>query len=39
MKFDWHLGSAAAEVAVKCQNDYKSRNPILAASRLHETLW
>ena len=39
MKFDWHLGSAAVEVAVKFQNDCKSRDPNLAASSLHEILW
>ena len=36
LKFDRHLGSAAAEVPVKFQSDWKSPNPNLAASRLHE---
>ena len=38
MQFDRNLDSAAAEVAVKLQNDWQSVNPILAASRLHEIL-
>ena len=33
-----HLGSAAADVPVKFQSDWKSLNPNLAASRLHE-IW
>ena len=37
-KFDRHLGSAAAEVHVKLQSDWRSLNPNLAASRLHEIL-
>ena len=36
LKFDRHLGRAAAEVPVKFQSDWKSLNPNLAASRLHE---
>ena len=31
--FDRHLGSAAAEVPVKCQSDWRSRNLNLVASR------
>ena len=38
LKFDRHLGSAAAEVPVKFQSDWKSLNPNLAASRLYEIL-
>ena len=38
IKFYRHLGSAAAEVPVKFQSDWKSVNPNLAASRLHEIL-
>ena len=38
LKFDRHLGSAAAEVPVNFVNECKSLNPILAASRLHEFL-
>ena len=34
LKFDRHLGSAAAEVPVKFQSDWKSLYPNLAASRL-----
>ena len=38
-KSDTRLGSAAAEVPVIFQSDWKSLNPILAASRLlHEIL-
>ena len=33
LKFDRHLGSAAAEVPVKLSRDWKSLNPNLAASR------
>ena len=33
-----HLGSTAADVPVKFQGDWQSRNPNLAASRLHEIL-
>ena len=36
--FDRHLGSSAAEVPAKFQSDWKSLNPNLAASRLHEIL-
>ena len=39
LKFDRHLGSSAAEVPVKFQSGWKSLNPNLAASRLHEILW
>ena len=38
LKFDRHLGSAAAEVLVKFQSDWKSLNPNPVASRLHEVL-
>ena len=38
LKFDRHLGNAAAEVPVKFENDWKSSNPNLAASSLHEIL-
>ena len=38
LKFDRHLGSTAAEVPVKFQGDWKSLNPNLVASRLHEIL-
>ena len=38
LKFDRHLGSAAAEGPVKFQSDWKSLNPNLATSRLHEIL-
>ena len=38
LKFDRHLGSAAAEVPVKFQSDWESFNPNLAASRLGEIL-
>ena len=38
LKFDRHLGSAAAEMPVKFQSNWKSQNPNLAASRLHEIL-
>ena len=38
MKFDSDLGSAAAVVPVKFQSDWKSLNPNLAASGLHEIL-
>ena len=34
LKYDRHLSSAAAEVPVKFQNEWKSLNPNLAASRL-----
>ena len=37
-KFDRHLGSAAAGVTVKFQNDWKSLNPNLMAMRLHKIL-
>ena len=33
LQFDGHLGSSAAEVPVKFQNDWRSINPNLAASR------
>ena len=32
LTLDRHLGNAAAEMLVKCQNDWKSLNPNLAAS-------
>ena len=38
MKFGRQFGSVAAEVPVKFQSDWKSLNPNLAASRLHEIL-
>ena len=38
LKFDRHLGSAAAEVPAKFQSDWESLNPNLAASRLREIL-
>ena len=38
LKFDRHFGSTATEVPVKFQSDWKSLNPNLAASRLHELL-
>ena len=38
LKFDRHLGSAAAEVPVKFQSYWESLNPNLAASRLHKVL-
>ena len=34
-----HLGSAAAEIPVKFQSDWKSLNTNIAASRLNEILW
>ena len=37
LKFDWHLGSSAAEMPVKYQSDKIIIRPNLAASRLHET--
>ena len=39
LKCDRHLGSAAAEMPVKFQSDWKSLNPNLATSSLHEILW
>ena len=39
MKFDRHLGSAAAEVSVKVQSALKSLIPNLLAARLQEILW
>ena len=39
ISFDGHLGSAAAEVSVKFESDWKSLNPNLAASILDEILW
>ena len=39
LKFDRHLGSAAAEVPVEFQSDWnRQKNPNLVASRLHEIL-
>ena len=38
IKFDGHLGSAAAEVPVKFRSDWTSLNQNLTASRLHEIL-
>ena len=38
LKLDKHLGSAAADVLAKLQNDWKSLNLNLAASSLHEIL-
>ena len=38
LKFDKYLGSVAADVPVKFQSNWKSLNPNLAASRLHEIL-
>ena len=37
-KFHWHLGTAAAEVSVKFQSDWKRLNPNIAASKLREIL-
>ena len=37
-KFDWHLGSSAAEVPVKFQGDTMIQTTNLAASNLHEIL-
>ena len=37
-KFDSHLGSAAADVSVWFQSDWKSLNPNLAASILHPSV-
>ena len=38
LELDRHLSSAAAEISVKFQNDWKSLNSNLAASRLQEIL-
>ena len=38
LKFDWHLSSAAAEVPVKFQSDWKNLDPNLVASILYEIL-
>ena len=38
LKFDGHLGSAAAEMPVNFQSDWKFLTPNLAASRFHEIL-
>ena len=38
LKFDRHLGSAAAKVPTKFKSDWKTSNPNLAASRLREIL-
>ena len=38
LKFDRHLGNAAAEVPVKFQSDCKILNPNLVASRLNKIL-
>ena len=38
LKYDRHLGSAAAAVPVKFHRDWKSLKPNLIASRLHEIL-
>ena len=38
MKLDRHLGSAAAEMPVKFQSDWKSLNMNLTAAGHHETL-
>ena len=38
LKFDWHLGSSAAEVPVKSQSDWTVINSNLTASRLHKIL-
>ena len=38
LEYDRYLRSAAAEAPVKFQSDWKSLNPNLAASRLHEIL-
>ena len=38
MKFDKHIGGAAVELPVKFQNDWKSLQPNLVVSRLHEIL-
>ena len=39
LKFDRHIGSAAADMPVKFQSDWNSLNPNLAPSRLHEIRW
>ena len=38
LKFERHLRSHAGDVPVKFQNELKSLNPTLAASRLYEIL-
>ena len=38
LKFDRHLSSAAADVPVKYQSDWKSLNPNLSVSSLREIL-
>ena len=38
-KFDRHIERAVVEEPVKFQSDWKSLNPNLAASRLHEIWW
>ena len=38
LKFERHLGSAAAEVPIKFQSDRKCLKPNLVALRLYETL-
>ena len=38
LKFDRQLDSGAAELPVKFQSNWKSLNPSLATSRLHEIL-
>ena len=38
LKFDRHLGSAAAEVPVKFQSEWNCKNPNLGAPRLHDIL-
>ena len=39
LKFDRHFDIPVTEVPVKCQSDWKSLNPNLAASTLHKSLW
>ena len=38
LKFDRHLGSAAVEVSIEFQIDWKSLNPNLGAMLFHEIL-
>ena len=39
LKFDRHLGSAAAEGREKLQSDWKSLNPNVWVSKFHDILW
>ena len=38
LQFDRHLGSVAVEMPAKFKSDWKSLNPNLMGSRLHEIL-